>query len=134
MKALLIRLKGDGILGQGGISKLHRERLPVEPNHRLAFGEALLTVERPLAKAEIAQPVQPARKATGKEDPVQIFWCPDMPDDLIEDFSRSTLPVFALPMRPMWLMVVGIHPSLVFQLGALPAGHLGKIEVSKPSL
>ena len=59
LSSLIIRkrlfgLEGDGVLGQGGVSKFQGERLPVEPDHRLAFGETLFAVELPLAEVQVA--------------------------------------------------------------------------------
>src|SRR5690349_14461644 len=97
---------------------LQGQRLPIEPNHRLLFGETLFAVERPLAEAEIAQPVQPAGKATGEEDPMQMRWLPDMPNRLIQDFSGGALPIFALTMGPVGLLIMRRHPALMLDFCA----------------
>src|SRR5690349_17137798 len=99
-KALLIGLKGHGELGQRHIGIFQRERLPVEPDHRLTFRQALLAVKLPLAETEIAQLVQPARKAPREEDAVQMFWRPDVTQYLIEYLCWRALAIFTLPMRP----------------------------------
>jgi hypothetical protein len=72
-KAFLVGLEGNGVLSQGHFAIFQGQRLPVEPNHRLAFGKVLFAAGLLLAEAEIAQSVQPAGEVTGKEDPVQMI-------------------------------------------------------------
>ena len=133
-KRFLSAWKVDRELRQRGAGILQGERLPVEPERGVLFGKPLLAVQLPLAKAEIAQPVEPTRKATGEEDAMEMVWRPDVPHRLIEYFRRRALAIFALSVRPMGLIVMGGHPTLMLHLGTFPAGHLGEMEISKPSL
>src|SRR5579885_1307913 len=88
----------------------------------------------PLAEPHIAQPVYPAAKAAGKEDPMQILWRPRMQYRVVEHFSGGALAIFALAMGPMRLLVVCLHPALMLELGAFPARHLGKVKISQTAL
>jgi hypothetical protein len=79
---------------------LHGERLLVQPERGLLFGERLLAVDPSVPEPDVAQGVQNAREAGGEEGALELLGAVADARHPAEHLRRGPLAVGALAVRP----------------------------------
>lgn len=94
------------VLRQRLVGELEEQRFAREPDSRLPASQSVLTVDAPVAKANVAKLVELPSETGRVEDPVQLGRIPLHALYPTKHFCRAMSTVLAIAVRPVHLVVV----------------------------
>ena len=142
-----VGLVGDVILGERLVGARDGEMLPIEPDGRVATGQAGLTIEAPVTGPHVPRAIHDAPEPGGVADALSFLGRAGTAVDPGAHRRRAAGRRVAVPVRPVVLRVVAADPVVVDgeelrpgrRPAEIPAGHPalhgeGGLDVMRPGL